>query len=93
MRASFAERFPRVGEPAIIAAWAGMIDVTPDELPLCGPVAGLEGPVLATGMSGHGFGIGPAFGRLAARMAMDRPTGHDARPFAPDRFDGASRAV
>jgi glycine/D-amino acid oxidase-like deaminating enzyme len=47
----------------ISAAW---VDPTPDAVPVISPVPALPGFHLATGFSGHGFGIGPGAGRLAA---------------------------
>ena len=50
----------------IAEAWGGTIDCTPDTIPVISPVDALPGFFLATGFSGHGFGIGPAAGKLAA---------------------------
>ena len=49
--------------------WAGWIDLTPDVVPVIDALAVLPGLTVATGLSGHGFGIGPAIGELAAQMA------------------------
>ena len=45
-----------------------MIDASPDVLPIISSVDGLEGFFIATGFSGHGFGIGPGAGKLVADM-------------------------
>lgn len=50
----------------VAEAWGGTIDCTPDTIPVISPVDTLPGFFLATGFSGHGFGIGPAAGKLAA---------------------------
>ncbi len=63
-----------------------MIDVTPDAVPVISEVDGIPGLVIATGFSGHGFGIGPAAGRLAAEIATGRPTIVDPTPFRYSRF-------
>ncbi|WP_172327268.1 FAD-binding oxidoreductase [Mangrovicoccus sp. HB161399] len=55
--------------------WAGMIDVTPDAVSVISKVEQMPGLVIATGFSGHGFGLGPGAGKLAADLASD------ARPF------------
>ena len=52
--------------------WAGAIDVLPDEIPVLGPVAGVDGALVATGFSGHGFGIGPGAGYVTAELAQGR---------------------
>ena len=63
-----------------------MIDVTPDEVPIIDSVAGVPGLVVATGLSGHGFGLGLGAGEMAARLATGG-TPHVARdPFRMDRF-------
>ncbi|EKE44328.1 FAD dependent oxidoreductase [Oceaniovalibus guishaninsula JLT2003] len=85
-RARFEAAFPRLGPVRIARAWAGMIDTLPDMLPVIDRVAALPGLVVLTGLSGHGFGIGPGVGRVAADLAMDRAPGHDLTPFALDRF-------
>ena len=48
--------------------WGGWIDLLPDAVPVISPVDSLPGFFLATGFSGHGFGIGPGAGRLAADL-------------------------
>ena len=63
-----------------------MIDVMPDEIPVLGPVDGQAGLLVATGFSGHGFGIGPAAGYLMAQLAMGEQPIVDLRPFRFARF-------
>ncbi|WP_041528096.1 NAD(P)/FAD-dependent oxidoreductase [Paracoccus aminophilus] len=67
-------------------SWGGYIDVTPDALPAIGELAALPGLVLASGFSGHGFGIGPGAGRLVADLIGGTAPVVDPRPFAPARF-------
>lgn len=50
------------------ATWAGFIDSTPDGVPVIEESDALPGFILAAGFSGHGFGIGPAAGHLAADL-------------------------
>jgi len=70
----------------IAQSWAGMIDVTPDSLPVIGAVPGLPGLTLATGFSGHGFGTAPAAGQLAADLVTGDPPVLDPAPYRLDRF-------
>ncbi len=63
MRENFAKRFPSVGKPEITHAWAGMIDAMPDIVPIVDRAPNLQGLIIATGMSGHGFGIGPGLAK------------------------------
>ena len=75
----------------VVEEWAGMIDVTPDAVPVISGTSALPGLILATGFSGHGFGIGPAAGQLAADLVTAAPTSIDTRPFALSRFFDGSK--
>ena len=81
-----ADLFPQLQGVRPVERWAGMIDVTPDEIPVLGPVDVLEGLFLATGFSGHGFGIGPAAGYLMAQLAQGQQPLVDLHPFRLRRF-------
>jgi len=82
--------FPDLGPMRIQAAWAGMIDVMPDLVPVVDRVNALPGLTISTGMSGHGFGIGPAFGRITAALVAGTETGHDLSRFRLSRFSDGS---
>jgi glycine/D-amino acid oxidase-like deaminating enzyme len=90
---NFAKAFPHLGRPALQRAWAGMIDTIPDVVPVVDRVAAIQGVVIATGMCGHGFGIGPGMGRVVADLVADRPLGHDLHRFRLARFKDGSRLV
>lgn len=76
-----------VFKDAIVAqTWAGMIDVTPDSLPVISAVSKIPGLTLATGFSGHGFGTAPAAGQLAADLIMGVPPIVDPTPYRLNRF-------
>ena len=64
--AALIEANPGLKDIRIAEAWGGTIDVTPDTVPVISAVDRLPGFFLATGFSGHGFGLGPAAGKLAA---------------------------
>ena len=54
-------------------------------------VSKLPGFFLATGFSGHGFGIGPGAGRLAADIVAGDPPIVDPHPFRYSRMiDGTN---
>ncbi|MEI4469958.1 NAD(P)/FAD-dependent oxidoreductase [Frigidibacter sp. MR17.24] len=92
-RTAFAEAFPSLGEIRLDLAWAGMIDAMPDVVPALGEAPGLAGLIVATGLSGHGFGIGPGVGRVIADIAMGRPAGHEMSRFRLSRFTDGSPVV
>jgi glycine/D-amino acid oxidase-like deaminating enzyme len=89
---AFARAFPALGRPRLTTAWAGMIDTLPDVVPIIdhGPIAGLT---IATGMSGHGFGIGPGIGRVVADLVTGGHVGHDLSRFRFARFSDGSRIM
>ncbi|SLN76122.1 NAD(P)/FAD-dependent oxidoreductase [Oceanibacterium hippocampi] len=90
-RQKLADAWPILADLRVAEQWAGMIDVTPDAVPVISSVDALPGLFLATGFSGHGFGIGPGAGRLAAELVSgDRPS-VDPTPFRFARLaDGSS---
>ena len=90
MQQRFATRFPQIGEPKILDAWGGMIDAMPDIVPIVDRVPDVEGLIVATGMSGHGFGIGPAFGKIIAQIANKETSEHDLKRFRFSRFSDGS---
>jgi D-amino-acid dehydrogenase len=63
----------------------GFRPVGPDELPLLGPVPGVDGLVVATGLGPSGLTMGPYAGALAARIALGEPPGIDLAPLNPLR--------
>jgi sarcosine oxidase subunit beta len=70
--------------------WAGLIDMTPDALPVLDRAPGVEGLVIGMGFSGHGFCLGPITGRILSALALDEETGFDLTPFDARRFAGRS---
>ncbi len=60
---------PALGAVPVQASWAGYIDSTPDGVPVIDVATNLQGFILASGFSGHGFGIGPGAGRLVSELA------------------------
>ncbi len=89
----FAELFPDLGPVTAKGEWAGMIDTMPDLVPIVDHAADVSGLTIATGMSGHGFGIGPAIGRILADMVTGKPAGYDLSRFRFSRFTDRSRMV
>jgi glycine/D-amino acid oxidase-like deaminating enzyme len=87
---AFARAFPSLGRPKLKTAWAGMIDTLPDVVPIVdhAPIPGLT---IATGMSGHGFGIGPGMGRVVADLVTGGHVGHDLGRFRFARFTDGTK--
>ncbi len=77
---------PAFGKLTLEESWAGMIDVTPDVLPVIDRIDPLPGLYMATGFSGHGFGIGPATGHVMADLVCGDAPVVDLEPFRFSRF-------
>ena len=78
--------FPAFGKMKIMERWAGLMDVTPDAVPVISDVPSRPGLFIASGFSGHGFGIGPGAGQLMADLVMGRRPVVDPRPYRHGRF-------
>ncbi|WP_312837271.1 FAD-binding oxidoreductase [Pantoea sp.] len=82
--------YPALANIQLAQAWGGMIDSTPDAIPVISTVPKLPGLVLSAGYSGHGFGIGPGAGRLAADLATEATPIVDPAPYRYSRLvDGS----
>lgn len=84
--------YPHLADARPVETWASLIDVMPDEMPVIDRIAGVPGLVVASGMSGHGFGLGPGAGALAAQLAVEREPLADPAPYRLSRF-GPNRAA
>lgn len=82
-------------EAKVAQRWAGYIDVLPDVIPVIssteGVKNGIPGLFVATGFSGHGFGLGTGAGLLAADLIMGRPPCVNPTPFRLHRFSDGSK--
>lgn len=90
-RANLERDFPAFRGVATVTSWGGMIDATPDLVPVISPVDAVPGLILSSGYSGHGFGIGPGAGRLTADIAAGENPVVDPAPFRFSRFTDGSR--
>ena len=74
------------GEARYQRGYAGAFDITPDWMPVLDQTS-VRGLYVAAGMSGHGFKLSPAVGRMMADLIV---RGHsdlaDLRAFRLDRF-------
>lgn len=82
---------PNLARLRVSRIWGGLIETTPDLLPVLDAPAEYEGLVIGAGFSGHGFGIGPMSGEILANLATrgsdDR---FDLEPFRLGRFAGVA---
>jgi glycine/D-amino acid oxidase-like deaminating enzyme len=82
----FKRTFPSLEAVEIESTWAGYIDSTPDQAPVIGPAGRYEGLHILTGLSGHGFALGPAAAEMVTDMITGQATRLDPRPFRIERF-------
>ena len=64
-------RLPLLARAGRRAHWAGLYEVTPDAHPIIGRVPELDGFVVVSGFSGHGFMHGPIAGLLVSEIILD----------------------
>jgi glycine/D-amino acid oxidase-like deaminating enzyme len=89
--ASLKDYYPAFKPMRIAERWAGAIDVTPDAVPVISPIAKINGLHLASGFSGHGFGLGPGAGKLMAQLLTGETPCVDPQPFRYSRYFDGSR--
>jgi glycine/D-amino acid oxidase-like deaminating enzyme len=88
-RRNLAAAFPAFRDMRVVERWGGLIDVTPDAVPVISAVPAFPGFFIASGFSGHGFGIGPGAGRLMADLVTGAPPIVDPAPYRFQRLAGA----
>jgi sarcosine oxidase, subunit beta len=77
---------PAFADMPVRAVWGGLIDQTPDGLPVYSRESGADELVIGAGFSGHGFGIGPVTGQILSQLAIDGHSSYHIEPFRIDRF-------
>jgi glycine/D-amino acid oxidase-like deaminating enzyme len=85
-----AEIYPQLADVKIVQKYGGLIDFTPDWVPVISPIDKLPGLYVSAGYSGHGFGVGPAAGKLAADLITGDAPIVDPHPYRYSRLvDGS----
>lgn len=82
--------FPAFAEARLERVWGGLIDSTPDAMPVYERLDGAEGLVVAAGFSGHGFGIGPITGRIVKDLIVSGRSELPIEPFNLNRLSEVS---
>jgi len=72
------EVMPRLKYIRVRRTWRGTYPMTPDGFPIIGWSKAVEGYLLATGMCGQGFMLGPGVGELLERLVRNHLTEKDA---------------
>ena len=82
--------FPQLADTPIVESWAGIIESSPDVVPIIDTIDTVPGFHVATGFSGHGFGLGPGAGKAIAGMLTGVDSGIDLSDLRLSRFfDGS----
>jgi sarcosine oxidase, subunit beta len=71
------EIMPRLANLRVRRTWRGLYPMTPDGAPIVGRVNEIQGLLLAVGMCGQGFMLGPGLGELLARLAVGKDEPED----------------
>jgi sarcosine oxidase, subunit beta len=81
-------RMPALADATIMRAWAGLYEMTPDQMGIISAVPGMAGLHVVAGFSGHGFMHGPIAGQLMAELIADgRAQTVDIAPLDIGRFE------
>lgn len=78
--------FPDLANAKIVRTWGGWSDKSADGVAVVGAIYEVPGLYTSCGMSGHGFGIGPAVGHQLAQLIATGTTDVDLSPLRYDRF-------
>jgi glycine/D-amino acid oxidase-like deaminating enzyme len=80
------ESLPKLLDAQLVNDWLGYRSVTQDKLPIVGK-SGVEGFLLATGMSGNGVILAPDTGRILTNYIMKGDWDPLLDKFNPSRFN------
>jgi glycine/D-amino acid oxidase-like deaminating enzyme len=82
----FDRLIPALRGIALARSWAGLIDTTPDLVPIIGAVDSPARYFVAAGFNGHGLALGPVVGRVMSELIADGKSSIDVRALRPQRF-------
>lgn len=91
--AALARAMPAFAGLRIARYWSGLLDISPDGLPIIDHESGPDGLVFVTGLSGHGLALGPVLGEISADLALDGTTARPIHSFRLARFHEEPVAV
>ncbi len=90
IKARLSDRVPAFEDIELVEAWSGMIDALPDVVPVLDHADPIDGLWVSTGFSGHGFGIGPAAGKIMANLIQNNAVEYNLSRFRLARFSDGS---
>lgn len=78
--------FPGLEGLGIESIWGGNSDMTPDQTPVVDGLDTPKGLIVATGLSGHGFALGPGVGKVVSELAAGKIPSVNVTPLRYARF-------
>lgn len=90
--ADLARRLPAAAGAPVRQRWTGVLDYTPDNMPILGFSRQVEGLFTAVA-AGHGIMYGPALARAAAMLLTDNEIDFDPSTLSPARFTSPARST
>jgi D-amino-acid dehydrogenase len=84
---------PGLASASYLETRVGFRPVGPGDRPLLGPVPGIAGLLVATGLGATGLTMGPYAGELTARAALGLDLPSDLRPFRPAGTEPGGRGA
>jgi sarcosine oxidase subunit beta len=82
--------FPDLRGARLERVWVGIEGETVDQVPILGPLPGLENITVATGFSGHGFALSPIIGQVLSELIIDGKPSIPIDELAFARFAGGA---
>jgi glycine/D-amino acid oxidase-like deaminating enzyme len=89
--ANMAAEFPAFKQTQVVEHWAGMIDATPDSVPIISAVDAVPGLYLNTGYSAYGLTMGPAGGQLLSELMTGQSPTVNPHVYRFSRFTDGSK--
>lgn len=91
IRRELAALYPQLADVEIAETWAGIIETSPDLIPIMEQSESIAGFYIATGFSAHGFGLGPGAGKAMAGLISGKDNSIDLHEFRLSRFYDGSK--
>jgi glycine/D-amino acid oxidase-like deaminating enzyme len=79
---------PSLAGARIERSFAGVMDLMPDLQPVIGLIPGWENGFICSGLSGHGYMLGPGVCKATAGLIIEGDPGIDIQPYSPERLAG-----
>lgn len=86
------EVFPSMAGATLKEQWSGVVPLTPDNMPIAGPVDRIPGFHVLTGLS-YGISWAPSLGKMMADIMTGAGPSIDPRPYRLSRFSDGSEIV